>query len=272
MTAFITSSDRRVAEPAVPDDAPAHLGDHAPHLVGVEIDPGQHLHRVRRAGGRGDRARGGLGDGEPVRDHDGDHDHGDPGPPGCRPSSACRPPSRPARRFSPSARPARWRRRSPRRRRGSARRRPGTRPSRARHSARPPCPSTTASTSASPRRRPAIRARSAARLAGSGARANGDRRALLEAEKREGMRRQRQRVRGDQRRVVDQVQRACDGAPAARHLDLARAEEALGGVCRAAPVEIGDRLAPGVDGEPDEPKHRSARRGGGRCRPPAFRR
>ncbi len=45
------------------------------HLVDAEIDARQHLHRVGGAGRRGDRARGGLRDRQPVRGDDRHHDH-----------------------------------------------------------------------------------------------------------------------------------------------------------------------------------------------------
>jgi hypothetical protein len=59
-------------EPPQTMQAPVRL-DGAPHRGDVEIDRGQHLHRVRRAGRGRDRARRGLGHRQPAGRDDG-HD------------------------------------------------------------------------------------------------------------------------------------------------------------------------------------------------------
>ena len=253
--------DGRMAELSVPDDAAADLVDRAPDLARVEIDPGQHLHRVRRAGGRGDRARGGLGDGEPVRDDDRYNHHGHAGP-GDAPHRVLVDDDLPRPgdfRGALGARPGerdhlvvveRLRGRDQKTRRLARGVAAGHHVldhrvdfGRAQATARDP----------RPERRPA---------GGLGRAPDRDRLPLRETEQVEGVRRQRERIRGDERGIVDDVERAGDAPPAARHLDLTRAEETLRVAFRTAAVEVGDRLPPGVDGEPGQSKHRfpSARR------------
>ena len=66
---------RRQIDVPAPDQTAAAGADDFLHLLDADIDPGQHFHGVGRAGRRGNRARGGLGNGEPVRRHDRDDDH-----------------------------------------------------------------------------------------------------------------------------------------------------------------------------------------------------
>ena len=66
---------RRQIDVPAPDQTAAAGGDDFLHLFDADIDPGQHFHGVGGTGRRGDRARGGLGNGQPVRRHDRDDDH-----------------------------------------------------------------------------------------------------------------------------------------------------------------------------------------------------
>ena len=69
---------RREVGMAAPHQAAALRGHDLVHLVGADVDPRQHFHRVGGAGRRGDRARRSLGDGEAMRGHDRDDDHRGP--------------------------------------------------------------------------------------------------------------------------------------------------------------------------------------------------
>ena len=66
---------RRQVDVPAPDQTAIAGRNDGLHLIGADIDPCQYLHRVRRAGRRGNGARGGLRDRQTVSGHDRHHDH-----------------------------------------------------------------------------------------------------------------------------------------------------------------------------------------------------